>query len=340
MQTGARLREQGLPGMFVLETERELSGVPVPIRLGAQSWGTLNERRDNAVLVCHYYTGIMRAAGTNPDGTPAWWDALIGPGKAIDTERFFVVCMNTLANAQVVDPSVISTGPDTPHPDGQLWGQRFPKWSFADLHDLQVELMRALGVEKWYAVLGPSLGGMQAIQWAARSPELTGRVGMIAASPLAGPVIRDTFVPMINDIAPTGGIEGVLRLITFMSLGADPLELMFRDQEFGAYIAGRAKLGSLNHIVNLASVIQTHDIAEVAPHAELFQRWKETRLKLLSVNILGDQFFPAAVMRNFAQASAGAGVNHEHFEYQSALGHLGCVNDTAPYVPALQRLLE
>ncbi|MFD1730753.1 hypothetical protein ACFSC4_06195 [Deinococcus malanensis] len=158
--------------MFVLNTEALLGGVRVRVRLGAQSWGTLSSARDNAVLVCHYYTGTMRAAGRNPDGTPAWWDALIGPGKAIDTDRFFVVCMNTPSNAQCLDSGMVTTGPDTLHPDGRLWGSRFPAWDFGDLHALQLDLMHQLGVPRWHAVVGPSLGGIQALHWAARTPEL------------------------------------------------------------------------------------------------------------------------------------------------------------------------
>ncbi|BDP42057.1 hypothetical protein DAETH_20260 [Deinococcus aetherius] len=121
------------------------------------------------------------------DGVPGWWDSLIGPGRAVDTDRFFVVAMNTLSNVQVLDPRVVTTGPDTEHPQGGAWGGRFPAWTFADLHALQLALLRRLGAENWQAVVGPSLGGMQALQWAARSPDLAPRVAAVATSPCAGP---------------------------------------------------------------------------------------------------------------------------------------------------------
>lgn len=83
-----RQNEETGGGAFTLEVTVPLAGVTVPVRLGVQTWGRLNEARDNAVLVCHYYTGTAQAAGTAADGTPGWWAALIGPGQAVDTDRF------------------------------------------------------------------------------------------------------------------------------------------------------------------------------------------------------------------------------------------------------------
>lgn len=328
---------EGPPGSFVLESDTALPGVTV--RLGGQSWGTLNEARDNAVLVCHYYTGIMRAAGRNPDGTPAWWDALIGPGKAVDTEKFFVVCMNSFSNAQSRDETVVTTGTDTRHPDGQVWGERFPPWGFPELHAAQLELMHALGLARWHAVIGPSFGGMQALQWAARTPELAPRVAAIATSPKAGPVIRDAFTPMLREVAQSGGLDGALRLISFFGMGSDGLEVLFRDANFGAYIRTRGGSASLPHLLDIGRVVATHDLSAVAPHEQLFQRWNDTGLKLLTVNILGDLFFPVAEMRAFHAASVRAGAAHEHVEFHANAGHLGCVMETHHFAPALRALL-
>lgn len=328
------------PEPFVLQTDMVISGVALPVRLGAWSWGRLNEARDNAVLVCHYYTGTMRAAGRNPDGTPAWWDALIGPDKAIDTNKFFVVCMNTPSNVQAGDPEVITTGPDTLAPDGQPWGERFPAWDFADLHALQLELMRQLGVGRWHAVVGPSLGGMQALQWAARSPELVGRVAAVAASPKAGPVLRQMFGPLLRDVAPTGGLEGTLRLISFFGFGADGIEELFRAANFSAYLRNRIGEASLAHVLDIGRVVTTHDLAVVAPAAELGARWQEAGLQVLTVNILGDLFFPAAEMRAFAEATRSAGAAHQHLEFSTVRGHMGCLLDTAQFAGALKDLLN
>ena len=329
----------GPPGALTLEVTRALAGVTVRVRLGVQTWGRFNEARDNAVLVCHYYTGTSQAAGAAADGTPGWWAALIGPGRAVDTERFYVVAMNTLSNVQAHDPAVVTTGPDTPHPDGGVWGERFPAWDFADLHALQLALLRHLGAERWHAVLGPSFGAMQALQWAARAPDLAPRVAAIATSPYAGPVLRGAFGPLLRGVARAGGLPEALRLISFFGMGADALERSFRVADFEAYLRTRARTASLAHILDLGRVVQTHDLQAIWPREELFARWRSAGLRLLTVNIRGDRFFPAAEMRAFAGASRAAGVAHTHFEYDSAHGHLACVADTVPFAGLLRALL-
>ncbi|GGM01110.1 alpha/beta fold hydrolase [Deinococcus aerophilus] len=328
------------PGAWLFSAQATWAGVRVPLQLGAQSWGTLNPARDNAVLVCHYYTGTMRASGFNPDGTPGWWAGLVGPGRALDTERYFVICLNTPSNVQAHDPEVVTTGTDTPHPDGGVWGERFPAWTFADLHAAQLALMRALGVTRWHAVAGPSLGGLQALQWAARTPELAPRVAAVAASPVIGPALRGAFSPLLRQVAPTGGLDAALRLISFFGLGADGLHKLFGEASFDAYLRARSGTASLPHILDIARLVETHDLAGVAPHGELFARWVGAGLRLLTVNVGVDQFFPAAEMRAFAHASAAAGVNHTHLEFASEWGHLGCVLDTGAFAAPLRALLE
>ena len=325
---------------FVLERTVTLSGVTVPMRLGAQSWGTLNAAHDNAVLVCHYYTGIMRAAGVNPDGTPAWWDAMIGPGKAIDTDRYYVVCMNTPGNVQSNDPTVVTTGPDTLAPDGQVWGERFPAWNFVDLHGLQVELMRELDLPRWHAVIGPSLGGMQAMHWAALTPELAPRVAALITSPRQGPVLRDVFMPLLRDVSGSGGLDAALRLITFFGLGSDGIQHLFHTANFNTYLRARSGTASLAHTLEIGKLVSTYGPDQLAPQDTLFMNWRNTGLNLLTINVLGDQFFPAAEMREFAQASQAAGVNHTHVEVQSTLGHLAALMETGKFAPHVRALLE
>ncbi len=336
----ARLEAGKGLGEWIFSAQATFSGVDVPLRLGAQSWGTLNEARDNAVLVCHYYTGTMRAAGINPDGTPGWWAALIGPGRALDTNHFFVICMNTLSNVQAHDPGIVTTGPDTLGPDGERWGERFPDWDFGDLHAIQLQLMRTLGVARWHAVVGPSLGGLQALQWAARCPELAPRVAAVAASPHIGPALREAFTPFLRQVAQVSGLEGALRMITFFGLGADGLESVFREADFDSYLSSRSGTASLTHILDIARLVGTHDLSAVAPHPQLFARWVGSGLQLLTVNVTVDQFFPAAEMRAFAKESALAGVAHTHLEFDSDQGHLGCVNDTAAFAGQVRALME
>ena len=160
---------------FVLEGGAVLHDVTIAY----ETWGTLNEDRSNAVLVCHALTGDSHAAGPLAPGhpTPGWWDAMIGPGKAIDTDRWFVVCANVLGGCQG------STGPASPHPDdGKPYGSRFPVVTVRDWVRLQALLGDRLGVRVWHSVIGGSMGGMMVLEWALMFPERVRSIVPIATA--------------------------------------------------------------------------------------------------------------------------------------------------------------
>ena len=159
---------------FSLPQFRFLAGDTLDIQIGYESYGELNAARDNAILICHYWTGTSHAAGryTPEDALPGWWDVLIGPGKPVDTDRFFVICSDTLANVQAFDPNVTSTGPATCNPaTGKPYGSQFPRLTFRDIVHVQRKLMDHLGISHLRAVGGPSGGGMQALEWATTYPD-------------------------------------------------------------------------------------------------------------------------------------------------------------------------
>jgi homoserine O-acetyltransferase len=148
--------------------------------LMVETYGELNEARSNAVLVCHALSGDHHAAGYHSpdDDKPGWWDSCIGPGKAIDTNKFFVVCLNNLGGCSG------STGPTSTNPDtGKYYGPDFPVVTVRDWVDSQVMLSDRLGIQKWAAVVGGSLGGMQVLRWAISYPERLGHAVCIAAAP-------------------------------------------------------------------------------------------------------------------------------------------------------------
>ena len=133
-----------------------------------ETWGQLDDSASNAILLCHAWTGDSHAAGGSGHGHPTegWWDELIGPGRAIDTDRWFVVCANVLGGCQG------TTGPASPHPvDGRPYGSRFPVVTIRDMVRAQARLATHLGVEVWHSVIGGSLGGMQVLEWAITFPQ-------------------------------------------------------------------------------------------------------------------------------------------------------------------------
>ncbi|MGI9052309.1 MAG: homoserine O-acetyltransferase MetX [Ilumatobacteraceae bacterium] len=153
-----------LAPLLALDGGDALRGVEVAY----ETWGTLDERVTNAVLLCHAWTGDSHVAGSAGRGHPApgWWEGMIGPGRPIDTDRWYVVCANVLGGCQG------STGPASPHPlDGRPYGSRFPVVTVRDMVRAQARLADALGVRTWHAVIGGSMGGMQVLEWAIMYPD-------------------------------------------------------------------------------------------------------------------------------------------------------------------------
>jgi homoserine O-acetyltransferase len=148
------------------------------VDIAYHSYGTLNAARDNAILVCHALTGDQYLAGAHPvSGKPGWWDRMVGPGKPVDTDRFFVIGSNVLGGCMG------STGPASIDPvTGEAWGMRFPVITITDMVRAQEQLVQALGITKLHAVIGGSMGGMQALVWAAHYPERVGAALVIAST--------------------------------------------------------------------------------------------------------------------------------------------------------------
>jgi homoserine O-acetyltransferase len=151
-------------GIFTLESEAVLNGLTIAY----ETYGTLNEQRDNTVLICHALSGDAHAAGWHEGDTkPGWWDPMIGPGRAFDTDKYFVVCSNVLGGCKG------TTGPASTDPDtGQPYGLKFPVVTISDMVRAQKLLIDHLGIERILCVAGGSMGGMQALQWAVLYPDM------------------------------------------------------------------------------------------------------------------------------------------------------------------------
>ncbi|WP_375001573.1 homoserine O-acetyltransferase [Aeromicrobium sp. CTD01-1L150] len=156
------------------------SGVTLPdVRIAYESWG--HPTGDNAVLILHALTGDSHVVGPQGPGhpSPGWWDAVVGPGRPIDTDRFFVVAANILGGCQG------TTGPASVAPDGRAWGSRFPDLTVRDQVAAEVALSDRLGIERWRGVIGGSAGGMRALEWAIEHPERVERLFLLATSAAA-----------------------------------------------------------------------------------------------------------------------------------------------------------
>ncbi len=158
-----------------------LGGSLAEVTVCYETYGTLSPARDNAVLVCHAVSGDSHVAQHHADDSPGWWDIAIGPGKAIDTDKYFVICTNLLGGCRG------TTGPNSISPaTGKPYGADFPRITVADMVGLQRHVVDALGIETLLAVVGASLGGMQVLEWAAAYPDRVRGAIPIATSPRLG----------------------------------------------------------------------------------------------------------------------------------------------------------
>ncbi len=172
---------EGAPAAFrrfadIGAVDLEFGGHLPDVRVAYETWGALAPDGRNAVLVEHALTGDAHASGPTAPGqpTPGWWDALIGPGKVIDTDRWFVVCSNVLGGCQG------TTGPASPAPDGRPYGSRFPRITTRDQVRVEAALADHLGIATFTAVIGGSMGGMRALEWLLLYPERVGSAALLA----------------------------------------------------------------------------------------------------------------------------------------------------------------
>ncbi|MBX3103396.1 MAG: homoserine O-acetyltransferase [Microbacteriaceae bacterium] len=161
------------------------------VRIAFETWGKKNQDSTNCVLILHALTGDSHVTGPAGPGHPTsgWWEGIIGSGAPIDTDRWFVVAPNVLGGCQG------STGPASLAPNGQEWGSRFPTLTIRDQVRVQAAFSTALGIERWAAVIGGSMGGMQVLEWAIGFPERVERAGI-----LASPAFSDADSIALNSI--------------------------------------------------------------------------------------------------------------------------------------------
>ena len=181
----------GPPDEMVLESGARLG----PITIAYETWGSLSEGKDNAVLLAHAFSGDSHAAGSSngsqEDEAPGWWDFMIGPGRGLDTDRYFVICANILGSCMG------STGPSSTNPaTGRPYGLDFPMMTIGDIIKTQKALLDHLGVKKLHGVIGGSVGGMQVLEWCVRYPEM-----VRCAIPIATTMRHSALAIAFNEVA-------------------------------------------------------------------------------------------------------------------------------------------
>ena len=164
-----------------------------PVSIAYETYGRLNEKRSNAILICHALSGDSHVAGfySEKDSKPGWWEFMVGPGKGIDTDRYFVICSNILGSCMG------STGPCSYNPKTvEPYGLQFPVVTIGDMVKAQRALLDYLGINKLLSVVGGSIGGMQVLEWSLRFPDT-----VLSAIPLATTTKHSALTIAFNEVA-------------------------------------------------------------------------------------------------------------------------------------------
>ena len=333
----------------------QLGGQFGPVTLAYETWGALNEAGDNAVLITHALTGDTHAhdAGCPHDTKVAWWNPLIGPGRFFDTSRYFVICSNILGGCYG------STGPSSPDPrTGQPYSTRFPVITIRDMVRAQRKLVEHLGVRRIQMVAGGSIGGQQALEWAASYPELVEKVIVVAATAaLTAQAVAFSEVQrqaILSDprwqngnYSPGDGPEAglavarMLSMITYQSEESMEMRFARRAARQGKIVSpsGYADLGKrfdvegylyyqgdalvkrfdANSYLYISRAMDLYDVSEGHPSLEAALR--RVRSKALFIGIRSDFLFPAARVRWLAEQVSAVGGDATYVELDSPHGH-------------------
>ena len=336
--TGA-WREGDHPGerkfLTVTDVELESGFIFDEVTVAYETWGTLNESRDNAVYICHALTGDSHVTGPAGPGhkTAGWWDELVGPGAPIDTNQWFVVCANVLGGCQG------TTGPASLGPDGRPWGGQFPTVTIADMVAVEVAVSDALGIDTWALMLGPSLGGMRVLEWMVAFPErvqsglVLGSTPAVSADQIATHAAQiaaihadpnflgGNFYDQESGSGPHIGM-GVARRIAHLTYRSETeLDLRFgREVQEGEdpWVGGRFAVESYldHHADKLARRFDANTYVLLTRAMSLFdvgrgrggvaQALSQVKAPLTVVGIDSDRLFPLRLQELIVEATPGA----------------------------------
>jgi len=340
------------------------------VRVGYETYGKLNAAGDNAVFVAHFFSGTSHAAGRYKADEKAagYWDAIIGPGKAIDTDKYFVVSADTLANLNVKSPTVGTTGPATVNPDtGKPYGSSFPVVSMKDSVRVHKALLDVLGVKKLRAVAGASGGSIQAMEWGAEYPELVERVIHVIGPgldihPYVIGMLEIWMMPIKLDPNWKGGDyfggaepnEGVAQSLKTVTITA--LHFGWAEKVHGYKWAaeGRSPHDSMANLfaiedslyktgVARASATDAAHFVWMAKANQLYNLEKEQariRAKVLFLPAKTDLVFPPELSRRAAEKLKAQGNHVEVYEIEGTSGHLDGLFSIAKVGDRIKAFLE
>lgn len=323
-----------------------------PVTMAYETCGELNPEKNNAVLICHALSGDSHVAGyySRDDSKPGWWDIMVGPGKGIDTDKYFVICVNVLGSC------LGSTGPSSQDPEtGKPYGHSFPVVTIGDMVRAQKTLLDHLGIKKILAVVGGSIGGMQVLEWCVRYPEM-----IISAIPLASTTRHSALAIAFNEVArqaimtdpnwnngdyysgskPDHGLA-VARMIGHITyLSDESMRLKFGrqlqdksdfsfqfDADFqvenylrhqGAKFVDRFDANSFLYITKASDYF---DLEKQYGAGSMVRAFQKARAKFLTISFTSDWLYPTYQSREMVQALKKNNLDVSFCEIEAEWGH-------------------
>ncbi len=365
--------------VFELPSVTTIGGKTIKsVKVGYETYGKLNADKSNAIVVAHFFSGTSHAAGKYDasDKAAGYWDYLIGPGKAVDTNKYFVIASDTLVNLNTGDPKVTTTGPASINPDtGKPYGMDFPLVTIGDFVRVQKALVDSMGITKLHAVMGASMGGLQTYEWAATYPDMVPRMIPVIAAAEPGPWLQAWLgvwaAPVLVDpnwnngdyygkTPPKAGLAQALRIVslhanhwlwaekTFGSAWADeaknPLDAFGNKYKVEAALdaggAARAAISDANHYLYLVKANQTFIAGAGAGAKSAAEGIKRIKAKTLMLYAPSDQVFHADSVKAGAAALKANGVEVETGEIAGNFGHLNGVLAMQPHAARIAEFLS
>ena len=355
---------------FKLDSYTTVTGKIIKdVRMGYETYGKLNDDKSNVILVAHYFTGTSHAAGkySATDPTPGYWDSIIGPGKALDTDKYFIISSDTLVNLTPSEPTTITTGPASINPETKKpYGMDFPLVGIRDFVHLQKKLIDHLGIQKLYAVIGPSGGAMQALDWGVAYPDSVSKIIPVIGPGLSMPnyviaLVQMWASPIMLDPnwnngkyygkkLPLAGTTESLKLITLSSVSfdwatqvgvgwANPNKNPLGDHETKYAIeaaleqrgAARAAKIDANSVIYMSKAVQSFNVEESL---------KDIKASVLFIPASSDLIFPPELSIQAVKKLCKNGKNAGVFVLKGNGGHLDGITKIADAADAIRNYLN
>jgi homoserine O-acetyltransferase len=344
------------------------------VKIGYETYGTLNAAKDNVIVVPHFFSGNSHVAGKykSDDKVPGYWDAITGPGRPLDTSKYFIIGVDSLCNLNTKDGITVTTGPASINPDtGKPYAMSFPVVQMRDFVNLQKALVESLGIKKLHAVMGLSMGGIQSWEWAAAYPEMVERMVGVVSSPVAGPYTIETVQQWADAVMmdpkwnhgdyygkeePIDGLTLAYELInlqarqpdwadaTFGRKPADPAKdpAASFDNQFAVekwFVEGSRARAKATDANNLICLVRANVLFQAGDKPTLEEGLAAIKAKVLLLPDHRDLLLFPEYSRQARDILEKHGSHVEYHELEGGNGHLDGITSIAQAGPIIQRFL-